>query len=379
MRQLREEGLYTKQGYHFLRYLQSVEGIEATVTPRDETRVDIWIVNEDDLPKAQELLKEFLKSPDAPRFQVVEKVPEVAPSEELPKDALEGPPHVEPPLRVIVRTKTYLTKLIFFVCVALYAAGIFFGRGAGKELSPPLFLPYVPPLEMALLYDVPKLLDLTNQLSEDYTYKDREELKTLPPDAQALLQQIEKTPYWAGIYYALLEPKQRAEILAAPKFVKIREGEVWRIFSPSLIHSGLFHILFNMLWLWMLGRFVEDRLGALRYLLLTCILAGVSNTCQYLMAGPIFMGYSGVIAGLAGYIWMRQKRAPWEAYPIPRGLFIFLWVYIFGLFGVQAIAFILQLLHIVSFNLPIANTAHVTGALCGMLLGYVPLFSRKES
>ena len=35
----------------------------------------------------------------------------------------------------------------------------------------------------------------------------------------------------------------------------------WRFFTYQFLHAGLFHILFNMLWLWFMGRPVEQTLG----------------------------------------------------------------------------------------------------------------------
>ncbi|NNJ26728.1 Rhomboid protease GlpG [Planctomycetes bacterium LzC2] len=44
-------------------------------------------------------------------------------------------------------------------------------------------------------------------------------------------------------------------------------GQVWRLVSYGFLHGDLWHILFNMLWLYGLGRYAEDRLGAKEFLL----------------------------------------------------------------------------------------------------------------
>ena len=53
----------------------------------------------------------------------------------------------------------------------------------------------------------------------------------------------------------------------------VAHGEWWRLFTGAFLHElpgssgiGLTHILFNMIWLWTLGRILEDRLGRLRFL-----------------------------------------------------------------------------------------------------------------
>ncbi|CCB89927.1 rhomboid protease glpG [Simkania negevensis Z] len=161
-------------------------------------------------------------------------------------------------------------------------------------------------------------------------------------------------------------------------FIKLRQGEVWRLITPCLLHGGFLHILFNMLWLWLLGRQIEERIKLWQYLLITLIIGIVSNAAQYLMSGPLFIGYSGIITGLAGFIWMRQRQAPWEGYPLNRGTLIFLMVFIFGMLALQVISFILMRTGAVEFPMNIANTAHITGAIVGALLGRIPFFARGK-
>jgi membrane associated rhomboid family serine protease len=177
-------------------------------------------------------------------------------------------------------------------------------------------------------------------------------------------------PYWEGIYNQLLSH----HFWAAPLFVQIREGQVWRLITPIFLHANLLHILFNMLWLWSLGKPVEERLGIPRYLLLMGMVGLGSNVAQYLMSGPLFMGYSGVIAGLAGFIYVRQKEAPWEGYPIHPSTFIFLAIFIFGLAILQAVAFFIAFFGWANLNISIANTAHIVGALMGMALAKLKVF-----
>ena len=112
--------------------------------------------------------------------------------------------------------------------------------------------------------------------------------------------------------------------------------------------------------------------------LLMLIIGVISNTAQYLMSGPFFLGYSGIITGLAGYIWVRQKKAPWEGYPLPRSTLIFLMVFIFGMAILGVVDFVLQKNGIRFFPIRLANTAHIVGLFTGAALAFVPYFYKRK-
>jgi GlpG protein len=182
---------------------------------------------------------------------------------------------------------------------------------------------------------------------------------------------------WAGFYGELVSWAEHKEIVTPELFRNIREGQVWRLVTPAFLHTDLIHLLFNMLWLLVLGRMMEKNLKLYDYIFFILIAAVVTNTLQYLMTGPFFMGFSGIASAMAGYIWVRKRRAPWESYPIDNGTLIFLGIFILGMLVLQIVAFFLNILHIVPFQLNIANTAHVSGALLGMLLGRIEVFQRN--
>jgi GlpG protein len=88
---------------------------------------------------------------------------------------------------------------------------------------------------------------------------------------------------------------------------EIHAGQLWRLITPVFVHLGVLHLVFNMLWLVNLGSLLENRQSAGRLAVKVAILAVVSNLGQYYVSGPAFGGMSGVVYGLFGYIWLRSK------------------------------------------------------------------------
>jgi len=74
---------------------------------------------------------------------------------------------------------------------------------------------------------------------------------------------------------AVLLPLLIAEPGTAP-FAQILHGEVWRLATPMLVHFGILHILFNMLWMWDLGRLIELIKGS-AFLLAFVLVTGVAS------------------------------------------------------------------------------------------------------
>ena len=80
-------------------------------------------------------------------------------------------------------------------------------------------------------------------------------------------------------------------------------GEVMNIFTSMFMHAGLAHIGGNMLYLWIFGDNVEDRMGHRRYLLFY-LTGGVAASLTHIITNPTSqvptVGASGAIAAVLG-------------------------------------------------------------------------------
>ena len=151
------------------------------------------------------------------------------------------------------------------------------------------------------------------------------------------------------------------EITFEPLSVALGRDEWWRLITPAFLHFGIFHIVFNGLWLWEFGRRLELFMGSGAYFILLSALAIGSNVGQYLWDGPsLFGGFSGVVYGLLGYLWIRGKRVAHPLLKLQPSIFPLMigWLLV-CLFGVVDLF----------ISGGVANGAHVSGLLIGVVFG----------
>lgn len=365
--------------YAFSAFLKK-EGIdnecEAVTLPDEMPIYRIWIVNEDDFPKAQRLYQEFQTYPQDERFLV--------PLEEI-KEGKDDSLETKKENGGFLSPSPYgkLSILIITLCILLFI------WSQAKRPSSPL-PPQIPDvvqaplfsqLEKDLLFDYPHYFSLRDQLLKVYTPEDIKEDKTPSSEAQAIINQMQHTPFWSGFYERIVNyfrMKNYPLFYQGPIFEKISQGELWRLLSPAFLHFNLLHIFFNLLWFIVLGNQIEFRIGFWRFLILFLSTAILSNISQYLMSGSFFMGLSGVVVGLVGFIYARQRKAFWEGYLLNKMTFLFLFAFIFGMFALQSIFFFIEIFSRHAPHLVIANTAHIVGGITGYLLGLMPFFSIRH-
>jgi membrane associated rhomboid family serine protease len=150
------------------------------------------------------------------------------------------------------------------------------------------------------------------------------------------------------------------------------------LFTSQFLHGGWLHVLSNMLYLWIFGDNVEDRLGHGRFLVFYLGAGAVAAVLQMLFdpfSNIPMVGASGAIAGVMG--------AYFVLYPYSRVLTVVFLVIFFDIIEIPAIFFLgvwflLQLLSGVG-SLAFSNAAgggiafwaHIGGFIAGALIGLV--------
>ncbi|HYS18173.1 MAG TPA: rhomboid family intramembrane serine protease [Candidatus Binatia bacterium] len=199
---------------------------------------------------------------------------------------------------------------------------------------------------------------------------------------------------WVFLYELALGPDLEAVIQAwgfvpADYFAlaRVPGAEVDRylpLLSSMFLHGGWLHLIGNMMYLWIFGDNVEDRIGHLRYLLFY-LLAGLGAALVHAHLHPQSavptIGASGAISGvLGGYLLLFPHARVLTLVPI-----VFIFVQIVEVPAVIYLGFwfLIQLVAgTLAFALAdaaggVAWWAHVGGFTVGLIL--VPLLLRRRS
>ncbi len=80
----------------------------------------------------------------------------------------------------------------------------------------------------------------------------------------------------------------------------IADGQVWRLFTATLLHSGILHLLFNLYALFALGPMLEAYIGPKRFLIIYLLAGLFGSLLSYAFSQSISVGASGAIFGIIG-------------------------------------------------------------------------------
>lgn len=151
------------------------------------------------------------------------------------------------------------------------------------------------------------------------------------------------------------------------------------LFSSQFLHGGFLHIAGNMLFLWIFGNNIEDKLGHVKYLIFYLACGALAALTQWFFSAYSSipsLGASGAIAGVMGAYILRFPRARvltlvplgivLVPFRIPAVFFLGIWFLQQSLYGLA------------SLNTPtnigmesggIAYWAHAGGFVFGAILG----------
>ena len=312
-----------------------VEGIPNEIEEEDGEWV-VWVHDDDHVEAASTALEEFIRNSSSPVFRRKSAQAARLRQKEKKEEEQARQRHIDVRTQVFNRMDAppRLTYAVVGVCVLLHTLSLI---GGFEWLRNSLYYSQVQVKGDRIVFHCPHCgegvstgVQAAGQL-KDNCPSCGETIKT-PPDRGALPE--------------------------------IRRGEIWRLATPVLLHStdrssGMFimHILFNMYMFVFLAGAMERVLGRGHLLIFMLATALVSNFSQYAITGPNFVGMSGVVYALFGYIWLRSRFEPNSLFHMDSAnVFILMGWFVLCFFGLMG---------------NVANFAHAGGLVAGASWGYV--------
>jgi len=331
---------------HFVDYLVA-NGMPAETSRGSDGTYEVWIIEEDHLAEASRQFTEFSADPQDDKYrQAATQARKVR--EQLRQRAQQFQKNI-----VRVNQRTGLRK---------------------------------PPLCLAILIICIVSFALSNFRFDDTSAWVRG-LAFMAVSGETLAGMVAQSP---GEVEELLDSRRNADlhwIQTPTPATSLLRGEIWRALTPAFLHGSFIHIIFNMYWLVSLGFLIERREGT-RLMLGLVLAAGIiPNLLQGLM--PVdwdgtgirwtsdgqallvpFCGFSGVVYGLFGFVWLRGVQCFVPEYQLPPALVVLMiaW-FLLGVIGLD------QTL----VGIKMANWGHGGGLAIGMLLATLPIGRSGQS
>ena len=180
----------------------------------------------------------------------------------------------------------------------------------------------------------------------------------------------------SGSYFSLFES---AHAMAAWGHFDPHDFKAWQLVTYQFLHDphGIFHLAFNMLFLWVFGAAVEDRLGRVGFLAFYIGGGTVAALAHATVNAAPVIGASGSIAGVTGAFLALFPRSRVK---------ILIFFFIIGFFSIPSLWFIafymtIDVLRQLSDFLgaggsDVAYMAHIAGYVYGFSVGFFLLATK---
>jgi membrane associated rhomboid family serine protease len=136
----------------------------------------------------------------------------------------------------------------------------------------------------------------------------------------------------------------------------IWRGAWWGTVTCSFIHIEPMHLLFNLYWVWTLGRVCEEVVGSLEFFIFWIAAAFMGSSTEMVVSGSTGIGASGCGYAIFGFMLAASKRISVFEKVIQPSVIKLFGIWLFVCIGLT-----------VSKIYPIANGAHFGGLIFGLL------------
>lgn len=147
----------------------------------------------------------------------------------------------------------------------------------------------------------------------------------------------------------------------------IWEGKYWGLITSVFVHIEIWHLAFNIYWLWALGRLLEKQIGSLCWVVFVILSAIISSGAQLAVSDTTGIGASGVVYAIFGFIFAAKNQVDEFKFALTRQHIVLF------------IAWLFICLITTYFNiLNVGNAAHFSGFIFGVLVADVFIVKYKS-
>lgn len=151
----------------------------------------------------------------------------------------------------------------------------------------------------------------------------------------------------------------------APSSIDIFNGSYWGLLTSNFLHTEIWHIAFNLYWIWIFGKKIEFETDKTNYIFLIVTAALISSLAQLGFSDSTGIGLSGIGYTLFGFLFIKGRTSDeYKGFLKKKTIHLFLFWLILCVFLTQAKIW------------NVGNAAHIAGLVWGMALAY---FSKFEA
>lgn len=151
----------------------------------------------------------------------------------------------------------------------------------------------------------------------------------------------------------------------APSSTDIFNGSYWGLITSNFLHTEIWHIAFNLYWVWIFGKKIEFETNNIQYVFLIITAALISSLAQLGFSDSTGIGLSGIGYALFGFLFIKGRTSDeYKGFLEKKTINLFLVWLVLCVFLTQANIW------------TVGNAAHIAGLIWGMALAYFSQFER---
>lgn len=160
------------------------------------------------------------------------------------------------------------------------------------------------------------------------------------------------------LYFTFKYGEKGVILLGAKWNEGITNGEYWRFFTCALLHGNFMHLFLNLAGVYIFGKELESIYGTLRFMAICLLTSWGAALASYLYSPGVAIGASGIVFGIIGclisFYFKQKNKMSGAEYRFKSMYTLIILNIVFGLFIPK-----------------IDNSAHIGGALSGLICGWL--------